>query len=625
MHFDKRFLIVLLVFFFFSIAVVSAEDLNSTENIEMDCNDTSNVSEVDNSVDDLAEGNATGNDSASVVKTTPKVTIESKTVYSKDTLLVHLTNSSGDILKYKKLTAQIGGRTYSLTTDSRGIAKLNINLDAKTYKLTISFDGDDEFNSVSKNFNIRVVKLKTKITESANFVVRGKYLYFHLTDIHGDRVSGKKITIKYNGKKYTRKTNRYGTVKIKIKAHKSRYSISAKFKTDKQYVGSYKSLKFYVTSSRSINIANTKLLTNGYIRVYLKVAGKAVSKKVTLTIGGKKITKKANSEGIVIVKPKVKASHYVVKAKVGKHYSKRNLKCFEGKVRDPLEESVPLKNGVPDVDLMPGNYVMGDENGKYTLSRAQYKEVLKRDSYCLFLNNKLTKYTFFKTKSHPKLNHIIKREKWNVIERTIVTKLVKKNKKDYWPGKVTVSLKGKSYTYPEVRDVQATSYTCGPASASMCTQVLKNYMSEGYIAHLANSKRGEGTSCSDMINALQKNNFICKYFYKSTFKNALDELKNGGAALIFHANYHYVSILDISSDGKKVLVSNSYGTYDGIPTKWVSVGFMKKKFSPKWDESLIVKLNYDLSDSTKNSVNSYYHSFGTNWHKHSTSQKIGRI
>ena len=625
MHFDKRFLIVLIVFFFINIAMVSADDLNSTECIELDCNDTSNIIEVDNGVDNLAEGNATGNDSASAEKTTPMITVESKTVYSKDILTVHLTNSSGDVLKYKKLTAHIGGKTYSLNTDSSGAAKLKINLDAKKYKLTISFDGDDEFNPISKKFNIRVIKLKTKITESANFVVRGKYLYFYLTDIHGDRVSGKKITIKYNGKTYNKKTNWYGSVKIKVNAHKSRYSIKAKFKTDTKYIGSYKYLKFHVTSSRSINIANTKLLTNGYLRVYLKVAGKAVGKKVTLTIGGKKITKKANSEGIVIFKPKVKAHHYVVKAKVGKYYSKKNLKCFEGNVKDPLKESIPLKGGVPDVDLMPGKYVMGDGNGKYTLLRSQYKEVLKRDSHCLFLNNKLTKYTFFKTKSHPKLNHIIKREKWNVIEREIITKLVKKNKKDYWPGEVTVSLKGKSYIYPEVRDVQATSYTCGPASASMCTQVLKNYLCESHISHLADSKRGEGTSCSDMINALQKNNFICKYFYKSTFKNALNELKNGGAALIFHANYHYVSILDISSDGKKVLVSNSYGTYDGIPTKWVSVGFMKKKFSPKWDESLIVKLNYDLSDSTKNSVNSYYHSFGTNWHKHSTSQKIGRI
>ena len=279
---------------------------------------------------------------------------------------------------------------------------------------------DDSVRSLirmSVEHNIKVIKLKTRITESANFVVRGKYLYFHLTDIHGDRVSGKKITLKYKGKTYNKKTNRYGTVKIKINAQKSRYPIKAKFKTDNQYVGSSKYLKFYVTSSRSINIANTKLLSNGYIRVYLKVAGKAVSKKVKLTIGGKKISKKANSEGIVVIKPAVKAGHYVVKANVGKYYSKRDLKCFEGNVRDPLKESIPLKGGVPDVDLMPGNYVLGDENGKYTLTKSQYKEVLKRDSHCLFLNSKLTKYTFFKTKNHPKLNHIIKREKWNVIEK----------------------------------------------------------------------------------------------------------------------------------------------------------------------------------------------------------------
>ena len=130
---------------------------------------------------------------------------------------------------------------------------------------------------------------------------------------------------------------------------------------------------------------------------------------------------------------------------------------------------------------MPGSYVWGDDNAKYTLKKSQYKDVLKRDSRCLFLNGKLTKYTFFKTKSHPKLNHIIKREKWNVIERAINTKLVKKNKYGYWPGSITVSLKGKSYTYPYVRDSQNSGYTCGPTSCSMCSQVLKNYVCEKYL------------------------------------------------------------------------------------------------------------------------------------------------
>ena len=623
MHIDKKFFIVLIVFLFINIAVVSANDFNSTDNLELDCNDTAELKVDESPANEIDEADST-DANGTVEKTTPVVSIESKKVNSKDTLEIYLTNSSGIALKSKKIVAEINNKKYPLTTNSKGIAKLSINLPANTYKLTISFDGDDNYTAVSKNFNLKVVKLKTTITESANFVVKGNYLYFYLTDSNGNGVAGKKITIKFKGKTYTKKSNKHGTVKLKIKSSNSKYSASAKFKGDNQYKSSSRSLKVHVISSRSIKIGNSKLLSNGYIRVYLKVAGKAVSKKVILTLGGKKLSKKADSEGIAVIKPKVKAGHYTVKAKVGKYYSKKNLKCYEGNVKDPLKESVATKSGVPDIDLMPGNYVMGDDNAKYTLKKSQYKDVLKRDSYCLFLNSKLTKYTFFKTKSHPNLNHIIKREKWNVIERAILTKLVKKNKNGYWPGKITVSLKGKSYTYPEVRDVQGTGYTCGPTSASVCSQVLKNYFCEKYLAKLSGTD-SSGTSCPAMINALKKINFICSYFYKSTFNSALNELKNGGAALIFHANKHYVCILDISSDGKKVLVSNSYGTYDGIPTKWVKVSTMKNKFSPKWDESLIVKLNYKLSDSTKNSINSYYHSFGTNWLKHSTSQNIGRV
>ncbi|WP_143753013.1 hypothetical protein [Methanobrevibacter gottschalkii] len=101
-------------------------------------------------------------------------------------------------------------------------------------------------------------------------------------------------------------------------------------------------------------------------------------------------------------------------------------------------------------------------------------------------------------------------------------------------------------------------------------------------------------------------------------------LKKGGAALVFHAPRHYVSILDISSDGKKVLVSNSYGSYDNIPTKWTKISYMKTKFS-KWEESVIVRSNYKLSDSVKDSVNCFYNSMGTNWYRHSTSQKMGLV
>ena len=340
-------------------------------------------------------------------------------------------------------------------------------------------------------------------------------------------------------------------------------------------------------------------------------------------VGNKKLSKKTNSEGIVVFKPGVGENHYTVKVKFGKYYSCKDIKCYEGNVKNPFKTNIAY-NGNPDIDVMPGNFVMGDENGKYTLKKSQYMEVLKRDSHCLFLNNKLTKYTVFSTKSHPNVNHIIKREKWNVIEREINKILVKKNKVNYWPSEVTVSLKGKSYVYPEVRDVQNSGYTCGPTSASVCSQVLKNYFSEKYLAKLSKTDR-YGTKCSGIKYALEINNFNCSYFFKYSFDDALNELKNGGTALVFHAKKHYVAILDISDDGKKVLVSNSYGRYDNIPTKWLKVSYMKNKFSPDWDDSLIVKLHYNLLESTINEVNCYYNSMGANWAKHSIYQSIGKV
>ena len=613
MVFKTKLVFILLFLLFLNIAVASANDMNMTE--------ISYNSTFDENKHSLTENTSDSNQSE---KTAPIITISSESVNARGTLEISLKNSTDHPLISKKLNATINNKLYSIKTDSNGVSKLKINLNEGTYKLSIFFDGDDNYTSLSKTFNIKVLKLKTHFVESANFVVNGKYLFFSLIDSDGNAVSHKKIIIKYNGKKYTKKTKSNGKVKLKIKSSKSKHSIKINFKGDKQFKSSSKKLKIHVTTSRSITIGNSKLLTKGYLRVYLKQSGHAISKKVTLLIGGKKITKKANSEGIVIFKPRVGVNHYTVKAKVGRFYSAKSIKCYQGNVKDPLVEKIKYKNGKPDIDLMPKNYVMGDANAKYTLKKSQYREVLKRDSYCLFLNNKLTKYTFFKTKNHPKLNHIIKRQKWNVIERAVITKLVNKNKKNYWPGKITVLLKGKSYTYPEVRDVQNKGYTCGPTSASVCSQVLKNYVPEKYLSKLAGSKRGIGTSCPAMIKALSKNHFVCKYFYKSTFKSALKKVKNGGAALIFHANNHYVSIIDVSSNGKKVLVSNSYGTYDGIPTKWVKVSFMKKKFSKQWDESLIVKLKYKLSSSTKNKINCYYHSFGANWHKHNTHQSIGK-
>ena len=153
-----------------------------------------------------------------------------------------------------------------------------------------------------------------------------------------------------------------------------------------------------------------------------------------------------------------------------------------------------MKNGAPDIDYLVGNYVMGDENSKYTILKAQYLEVIKRDSKGLCLYKKLTNYVFTKTKSEPNYNHIFQRTKWNVFERDLNTRLVLKNSHNYWPYEITASLKGKAYTYSEVRDVQNTGYTCGPTSSSMCTQVLRCYLNEQFLASKSGTNYYDGSS-----------------------------------------------------------------------------------------------------------------------------------
>jgi hypothetical protein len=369
-------------------------------------------------------------------------------------------------------------------------------------------------------------------------------------------------------------------------------------------------------------IVNKKIVKNGYLRLYLK--GKKRSdiskKKFLIKIGGQKYYTKTNHQGLAIIKVNVPSGTYNILAKHGKYHIIKKINCIEDYVKNPLENNISLVNGAPDLDYMPANYVMADTKATYTITRTQYLEVIKRDSYCLFLNNKLSRYVLFRTASRPHTYHIIKREKWNVIEKAINKKLVSKNKYRYWPKKIKISLKGKSYKYSEVRDVQNKGYTCGPTSASVCSQVLRNYIPEGYLSKRSHTTRS-GTKIQNLEKVLYKHNFKCTHFYKNSFNTALTELKKGGCAVIFHSQHHYVTIIDISKNGKRVLVSNSYGNYNKIPSKWISTYYMRHKFGV-WDDSLIVRLNYNLNNSTKNSINCFYNSMGKNWNRHNLREKI---
>lgn len=482
---------------------------------------------------------------------------------------------------------------------------------------SVNSQGDDKLAASSSKSNLKIVNY-------TNFVKSGNKYYFYLKDSNGKTIPDKKLTINLDGKTYQRTTNANGRVGITVKSSNPSSSMTISYEGDSQYKAFSKKLNIYVDQSFSMSIGNSKLLTNGYLRIYLSGPRDLVSNKtVKITIGNKKYSKRTTAEGFIIMKPKLSPNKYYVAVQCGKYVASKKVKCISGNVRSPYTTSIPTVNGVPDIDLMPSTYVMADNYGKYTLSKSQYQETLKRDSYWLYLYSKLPKYVMFKSKDSPKVKHIIKRENWNVIERALNTKLVKKNKYDYWPGSITVSLNGKSYTYSVVRDIQNTEYTCGPTAASVCSQALKKYYSEKFFQEEADVV--DGVNIPVLKSAIDRNGFKTSYFYYMS--EAVNALNKGGTAVIAFLHNHYVAVLDVSPDGKKILVSNSYGDYDvggnnRVPTDWVSLSYFNTKFE---GIGLIVKLNYKLSDSKKTELNYLYSNLGANWNDQNLNERIPEI
>ncbi len=619
---NKLKILLILIILVLSIGIVSAGDDNSTDESLLLIDDTIDSSDILQEDED---------------KEIPVISVNSSQVHYGESIDIYLKDKNNAPITNQNLTTTIDNTSDTHLTDLQGKISLKLNFKPNNYLLNVDFRGNENFSSTNQTFDIGVLKANAKIIPVSTTVVKGNYFHVYLKSQNGSPITGEKVSFKVNGKTYTAKTNGEGKAGFKVNLAVEKYSIKIAFNGNDYFNTVSKIAEVTVVESTTITIGNTRLLTNGYLRIYLKCSNsKLISKKtVKITVGSKTFTKTSNSEGIIVFKPNTGVGTFKVTvtfegdSHMGAAYAEKTVNGIKGDVKNPLKQKIPLKNGVPDVDLMPGSYVLADKDMTYTLTKAQYCDVIKRDSYCLYLNNKLSKYTFFKSKSQPKLNHIIKREKWNVIERAINTKIVKKNKKGYWPSKITVSLKGKSYTCSEVRDEQNTGYTCGPTSASMCTQVLRNYFNEKYLAKLAGTSSYYGSSTTGLKKALEKKNFKCTIYYKKSFNKALKQLKKGGRALVFHTWGHYVAILDISKDGKKVLVGNPSGDYDhgshAIPTNWLTVKYMKKRFNNYDTSGLIVKLNYNLKKATKNKINYFYSSFGTKWTRQTTNERIPQI
>lgn len=521
------------------------------------------------------------------------------------------------------------------------------------------------YNQVSTTKKINVIPLNTKIVVTNTFIDNNNNYIINATikDKHDDNVIGKrfldflvdnsKVRINNKSKVYTIMN---GKINLKIpldQYKKGAHTVQLKLRGDNAYSSSSSTLyninlrEKYQTKIIIDTPQKAKNASQTNLRFYVTYDNNSILKtinqgKITVKINNEVLTSDVNN-GKAIISHKlpnkigtydINAYYYGIDDLKDSSANKEitltsnSISSSESAIlgnKDPKKERISFNSaGVPDLIYMT-NYVWADDDATYTLSKSQLEEVFQQDSFSLYLNGHVSKYVAFRTINESNIYHVLKREKWNVIEKQ-ANKIRVKSNKGTLPDNITVSLKGKQYTYAEARAIQSLGYTCGPTAASVCTQTLKNYVNEYTFAVEFNTYTYTGTYARYIPISMKLHNMTAEYYYKSNFESALSKVAGGGYTFIFYGVNHYVSIIDVSKDKSKVLVSNSYGNYSmgggKIPNGWVSVSYMKNRFSTDSFAGLLVSLHYSLSSDTKTKVNNLYNNFGTNWIRQNTNEEL---
>ena len=130
-------------------------------------------------------------------------------------------DKKGKLLKNTAVKFKLKSKTYSVKTNSKGIAKLNINLKPGKYTITITNPKTKE--SLTKTITIKSLIVTNDLTfnesQKAKFNVK-------ILNSNGKASPNKKVTIKLNGTTYIKTTNKNGIGTLDLSLGNGKYTIT---------------------------------------------------------------------------------------------------------------------------------------------------------------------------------------------------------------------------------------------------------------------------------------------------------------------------------------------------------------------------------------------------------------
>lgn len=167
-----------------------------------------------------------------------------------DDMVIALKDAGGNDLANRNITVMLNGEAYNVVTDGDGKASLTIPdiLTAKTYTVSIIFDGEKNYNNATLSVDVTVKKATPKLTAKAkSFKKNAKTKKYTITlkTNKNKALKNSKVYLKVKGKTYSAKTNGKGqaTFNIKKLTKKGTYKSTVTYKGNSCYNKVVKSVK----------------------------------------------------------------------------------------------------------------------------------------------------------------------------------------------------------------------------------------------------------------------------------------------------------------------------------------------------------------------------------------------
>lgn len=148
------------------------------------------------------------------------------TKYYKNTATYSSTfyDNTGKLLKSTQVKFKINNKHYSVKTNAKGVAKIDINLKPGKYSIS-------SINSKTSETIVKSLVIKSLIeTKDLTMTYNDKSKFnVKVVNIYGKASPNKKVTLKVNGKTYTKTTDKTGTASLPIDLKAGTYTITTEY------------------------------------------------------------------------------------------------------------------------------------------------------------------------------------------------------------------------------------------------------------------------------------------------------------------------------------------------------------------------------------------------------------